>query len=205
MPYTITRLSVEDFRDSVRELAGLLCDTVAGGASLGFLAPLDRDAAEAWWRAREPAVTDGGLAVWVSRGPGGVDGTVSLAFEAKANGRHRAEVVKLMVHPRARGRGLGRGLLAAAERAAAEAGATLLLLDTETGSDADRLYGAAGWTRYGVVPDYAADPAGSLRDCSFYYKRLGWSGSGAPDHRAGLCADLRQVFASGDGTPAGAG
>jgi GNAT superfamily N-acetyltransferase len=173
MPYTITRLSAEDFRDNVRELAGLLSDTVAGGASLGFLAPLGQDAAAAWWRAREPAVADGGLAVWVARGPGGVDGTVSLAFEGKANGRHRAEVVKLMVHRRARGRGLGRGLLAAAEGAAAEAGVTLLLLDTETGSDADHLYGAAGWTRYGLVPGYAADPAGTLRDCSFYYKRLG--------------------------------
>ncbi|WP_449062008.1 GNAT family N-acetyltransferase [Planomonospora algeriensis] len=173
MTHTITRLSAEEFRDSVRELAGLLADTVADGASLGFLAPLGRDEAEAWWRARQPAVADGGLAVWVSRGSAGVDGTVSLAFEGKANGRHRAEVVKLMVHRRARGRGLGRGLLAAAERAAVEAGATLLLLDTETGSEADHLYRAAGWTRYGVVPDYAADPAGSLRDCSFYYKRLG--------------------------------
>ncbi|MBG0815460.1 GNAT family N-acetyltransferase [Planomonospora sp. ID82291] len=173
MTHTITRLSAEEFRDSVRELAGLLADAVDGGSSLGFLAPLDRDAAAVWWRDREPAVADGSLAVWVSRGAGGVDGTVGLAFEGRANGRNRAEVVKLMVHRRARGRGLGRGLLAAAERAAAEAGATLLLLDTETGSAADHLYGAAGWTRYGVVPDYAADPAGSLRDCSFYYKRIG--------------------------------
>jgi ribosomal protein S18 acetylase RimI-like enzyme len=76
------------------------------------------------------------------------------------------------VHRRARGRGLGRELLATAERAAAAHGLTLLLLDTETGSAADHLYRAAGWTCYGVVPGYAADPHGTPRDCSFFYKEL---------------------------------
>ena len=98
-------------------------------------------------------------------------GTVSLALESRPNGRHRAEVVKLMVHPSARGRGLARALLATAEAAAAAAGADLLLLDTETDSSAEHLYRSAGWTRYGVVPGYAADPHGTLRDCSFFYKR----------------------------------
>jgi len=51
-------------------------------------------------------------------------------------------------------------------------GRTLVMLDTETGSAADFLYEAAGWTRYGIVPEYAADPAGTPRDCSFYFKRL---------------------------------
>ncbi|MBG0833141.1 GNAT family N-acetyltransferase [Planomonospora sp. ID67723] len=173
MTHTITRLSAGDFRDNVKELAELLADAVDGGASLGFLASLDRSSAADWWHTRAPAVADGSLVVWVSRGPEGVNGTVSLAFEGKANGRHRAEVVKLMVHRHARGRGVGRDLLTAAERAAVQAGVSLLLLDTETGSHAESLYGSAGWTRYGVVPDYAADPAGRLRDCSFFYKRLG--------------------------------
>ncbi|GAA3447163.1 N-acetyltransferase [Planomonospora venezuelensis] len=171
--HTITRLSAGDFHDSVKELAELLADVVDGGASLGFLAPFGRDSAADWWRARASAVADGSLVVWISRGPGGASGTVSLALEGKANGRHRAEIAKLMVHRRARGRGVARALLAAAEEGAARAGASLLLLDTETGSPAERLYQAAGWTRYGIVPDYAAEPAGSLRDCSFFYKRLG--------------------------------
>ncbi|HYN94710.1 MAG TPA: GNAT family N-acetyltransferase [Pilimelia sp.] len=164
----ITRLSAADFAGSVAGLADLLTAVVASGASLGFRAPFGRDEAAAWWRAQEPAVVAGRLTVWVA----GHAGTVSLVREAKPNGRHRGEVVKLMVHPDARGRGLGRALLRTAERAAAQAGATLLLLDTETGSAADRLYLAAGWIRYGIVPDYAADPGGSLRDCSFYYKAL---------------------------------
>ncbi|MFF7855046.1 GNAT family N-acetyltransferase [Streptomyces sp. NPDC007904] len=156
------------------ELAGLLADTVAGGASVGFLAPLGPEEAAAWWRERSAAVAAGSLAVWVARGrQGRVLGTVSLALPDKPNSRHRAELVKLMVHREARGRGLGRGLLAVAEREAAAFGITLLHLDTETGSPAERLYRSAGWTPVGAIPDYAADPAGVLRPTTIYYKRLG--------------------------------
>jgi ribosomal protein S18 acetylase RimI-like enzyme len=170
--HTITRLSADDFPGNVRSLAGLLADVVAGGSSLGFLSPFDQDAAAAWWHTQQPAVSDGSLTVWVAHGPGGVTGTVSLALERKPNGRHRAEIVKLMVHRDARGQGLARALLTTAEQAAARAGATLLLLDTATGSAADHLYRTAGWTRYGIVPDYATNPDGSLEHCSFYYKQL---------------------------------
>lgn len=157
----------------VDELADLLVDTVDGGASIGFLAPLDRAVAVAWWKERAAAVAAGGLAVWAARDGHRVVGTVSLAFPDKPNSRHRAELVKLMVHRDARGCGLGRGLLALAEEAAAAAGITLLHLDTETDSPAERLYGSAGWTRAGVIPDYAADPAGELRPTTLYYKQLG--------------------------------
>jgi len=170
--HTIARLSADDFHDSVKSLADIFVDAVAGGSSLGFLAPFDQNAAAAWWRAQQPAVADGSLAVWVAHGPDGIAGTVSLVLEHKPNGRHRATIVKLMVHRDARGQGLGRALLTAAEQAAAGAGVALLLLDTETGSAADHLYRSAGWIRYGIVPDYAADPAGSLQDCSFYYNHL---------------------------------
>jgi ribosomal protein S18 acetylase RimI-like enzyme len=169
---TIARLTPEGFAAALPALADLLVDSVAGGASVGFLAGLDRAAATAWWRSRAAAVADGSLLVWIADGPAGARGTISLAYADKPNARHRAEVVKLAVHRDARGRGLGRRLLAAAERAAAEAGATLLLLDTETASAAERLYEAAGWVRYGIVPDYAAGPEGVLKDCSFFYKQL---------------------------------
>ena len=170
---TIERLTPDDFPGCVPALADLLVDAVAGGASVGFLAGFDHAAAVDWWRGRAAAVADGSLAVWVSRGPAGVTGTISLAYADKANARHRAEVIKLAVHRDQRGRGLGRRLLAVAEQAAAEAGITLLLLDTETDSAADRLYASAGWQRYGIVPDYAAGPEGVLKDCSFYYKKYG--------------------------------
>ncbi|MEU6097074.1 GNAT family N-acetyltransferase [Streptomyces sp. NPDC047079] len=171
----ITRLGGSDVLARAKELADLLTDTVRGGASVGFLAPLERAEALAWWRKQAAAVDAGGLAVWVASVEDRVAGTVSLAFPDKANSRHRAELVKLMVHRDARGRGLARGLLTTAERAAAEAGITLLHLDTETGSPAESLYRSAGWTRAGVIPDYATTPAGELRPTTLFYKRVGTS------------------------------
>ncbi|WP_282088315.1 GNAT family N-acetyltransferase [Streptomyces tendae] len=154
-------------------LAGLLTDTVAGGASIGFLASLDHAEAADWWRERAAAVAAGRLVVWVAREEERVTGTVSLALPDKPNSRHRAELVKLMVSREARGRGLGRRLLTIAEEAAAAAGLTLLHLDTETGSPAERLYRSAGWTRAGTIPDYAADPRGELRPTTLYFKQVG--------------------------------
>jgi GNAT superfamily N-acetyltransferase len=169
---TVDRLDPARFLQCLPELAAVLVDAVADGASVGFLGEFDHAAATAWWTGQAGAVADGSLTVWVARDGGGIHGTISLAYPWKPNARHRAEVVKLAVLRTHRGLGLGRRLLAAAERAAADAGITLLLLDTETGSAAETLYRAAGWQRYGVVPDYAADPAGVLRDCSFFYKTL---------------------------------
>ncbi|SEE21503.1 GNAT family N-acetyltransferase [Streptomyces sp. NBC_01420] len=155
------------------ELAALLVETVEGGSSVGFLAPLDRAAAAEWWRARAASVEAGQLEVWIARDGERIAGTIGLVRAPLPNARHRAEVAKLMVRPSARGRGLGRELLAAVERAAAEEGVTLLVLDTESGSPAERLYRAAGWTECGSVPDYAADPAGVLKPTTFYYKAAG--------------------------------
>ncbi|OIJ62497.1 GNAT family N-acetyltransferase [Streptomyces mangrovisoli] len=170
---TVTPLEADALAAAVEDLADLLVATVHGGASIGFLAPLERAEAVAWWHERSAAVAAGRLAVWAAHHEGRLIGTVSLAFPDKSNSRHRAELVKLMVHPDGRGRGLGRVLLARAEEAAAASGVTLLHLDTETDSSAERLYRAAGWTRAGVVPDYAANPAGELKPTTIYYKRIG--------------------------------
>ncbi|GGS19169.1 N-acetyltransferase [Streptomyces aureoverticillatus] len=167
------RLTGCQLADLAGELGDLLVDAVDGGASVGFLAGLDRGAAARWWRGRAVDVDAGRAATWVVREDGRVTGTVSLAFADKPNARHRAELVKLLVHREARGRGLGRALLALAEREAASAGLTLLLLDTQTDSPAESLYESTGWTRLGVVPDHAADPAGTLCPTTLFYKRLG--------------------------------
>jgi GNAT superfamily N-acetyltransferase len=175
----VARLEAQQLKDSVGALADLLVDTVEGGASVGFLAPFDRAAAVAFWRERVDAVSAGHLAVWVAQEEDRPLGTVGLVFPDKPNSRHRAELVKLMVHRDARGQGLGRTLLAAAEAAAAAAGVTLLHLDTETDSPAESLYLSAGWTRLGVIPDYAATPSGELCPTTIFYKRLGVPAGGA--------------------------
>ncbi|NMI62555.1 GNAT family N-acetyltransferase [Streptomyces sp. RLA2-12] len=170
---TVSRLDAQRLRASVGELAELLIDTVDGGASIGFLAPLERATAVAWWEERVDAVSAGRLAVWVAHTADRILGTVSLVFPDKPNSRHRAELVKLMVHRDGRGQGLGRGLLTTAEHAAVTAGITLLHLDTETDSPAESLYRSAGWTRLGAIPDYAATPSGELRPTTIFYKRVG--------------------------------
>ncbi|MEU8602283.1 GNAT family N-acetyltransferase [Streptomyces parvulus] len=169
----VRRVDAHRLTGLLGELADLLTDVVAGGASVGFLAPLGRDHALAWWTARLRAVAAGELAVWVAHEGGRVCGTVSLALPDKPNSRHRAELVKLMVSPADRGRGVGRRLLTAAEESAAGAGLTLLHLDTETGSPAEHLYRSAGWTEAGTIPGYAADPGGDPRPTTLYYKRIG--------------------------------
>ncbi|MFE9675256.1 GNAT family N-acetyltransferase [Streptomyces sp. NPDC006259] len=169
---TATRLDADRLLGLAGRLADLLVDTVDGGASVGFLSPLGRADALAWWEGRAAGVAAGRLAVWAAVDGDRVTGTVTLAFPDKPNSRHRAELVKLMVHRDARGQGLGRRLLTTAEHAAAAAGVTLLHLDTETDSPAEHLYRAAGWTRAGIIPDYAADPSGVLRPTTLYYRRL---------------------------------
>ncbi|MBK3578318.1 GNAT family N-acetyltransferase [Streptomyces sp. MBT65] len=169
----VTRLDAPQLLALADELADLLTATVHDGASIGFLAPLGRTAAVEWWRERADGVAAGRLAVWAALDGDRVAGTVSLVFPDKPNSRHRAELVKLMVHREARGAGLGRRLLTTAEDAAVAAGLTLLHLDTETDSPAEHLYRSAGWTRAGVIPDYAASPAGVLRPTTLYYKRVG--------------------------------
>ncbi|MFF8382849.1 GNAT family N-acetyltransferase [Streptomyces kanasensis] len=155
-------------------LAALLRDAVHDGASVGFLAPLDTAEAAAWWHGAAAEVESGARTVWAALGSGGeLLGVVSLVRPALPNQRHRGDVSKLLVHTSARGRGLGRRLLAAAEAGAADAGLTLLVLDTETGSPAEGLYRSAGWTRVGTVPGYAADPAGVPRGTTYYFKALG--------------------------------
>lgn len=169
----VTRVDAARLAAGLEELADLLVDTVDSGASVGFLAPLDRTAAVAWWKGRVAAVAAGQLAVWTARDGDRTVGTVSLAFPDKPNSRHRAELVKLMVHRDTRGQGLGRTLLTTAEEAAVGAGVTLLHLDTETDSPAEHLYRSSGWIRAGVIPDYAASPAGELWSTTLYYKHVG--------------------------------
>ncbi|MER7752093.1 GNAT family N-acetyltransferase [Kitasatospora sp. NPDC097643] len=172
--YAVSRVTAEELHGAAEELAGLLVDTVHGGASLGFLAPLDRAEAAGWWRALAPDVEAGRLLLWTARAAadGRLAGTVQLRPAVPANGRHRGEVAKLMVHPADRGHRLAGRLLTELEAGAAGLGLRLLVLDTETDSPAERMYEAAGWTRVGSVPDYATDPAGVPHPTTIFFKAL---------------------------------
>ncbi len=79
----------------------------------------------------------------------------------------------MLVHRDARRLGVGAALMTAVEDAARAAGRTLLVLDTVTGMDGERLYGRMGWTRVGEIPGYALMPDGEPCSTTVFYKAVG--------------------------------
>ena len=168
---TIRRLSSID-DGQVEGLADLLVESVDDGASVGFMAPLSREKAVTFWRRVADGVAAGERALLIAEDETGIVGTVHLILALPENQPHRADLTKMLVHPRARRRGIGAGLMEAAERMAREEGRTLLVLDTVTGSDAERLYARLGWVRVGEIPDFALLARGGLWGTMVFYKKL---------------------------------
>jgi ribosomal protein S18 acetylase RimI-like enzyme len=157
----------------IRGLADVLVDCVEGGASVSFMHPLSHGRAVDFWRGVGRAVAAGQRALLVAEDDRGPCGTVQLLLDLPENQPHRADLAKLLVHRRARRRGLGEALVRAAEAAARECGKTLLVLDAVTGGDAARLYERLGWVRVGDIPGYALMPRGGLCSTTYYYRNLG--------------------------------
>jgi ribosomal protein S18 acetylase RimI-like enzyme len=159
--------------DSVRtQLSEMLIDCVESGASVGFLPPLAVAEADAYWRSVEAAITTADRILLVAREDARLLGTVQLDLATKANALHRAEVMKLMVHTSARGRGIGRALMQAVERHATGQRRSLLVLDTRTGDTAEQLYLSIGYSRAGEIPRYARSANGELHATVFMYREL---------------------------------
>lgn len=170
---TIRRVAAEEVDACVAALADVLIDCVEGGASVSFMHPLSREKALAFWRGVAEGVRHGQRALLVAEtGEGQIVGTVQLILEQPENQPHRADVAKMLVRRDARRRGIAQKLMAAADETARAEGRTVLVLDTVTGGDAERLYQRAGWTRVGDVPDYALMPNGGLTSTTFYYRQL---------------------------------
>lgn len=150
-------------------LSALLIDSVEHGASVGFMAPLAPAEARAYWLGVQARLGPA-LRLWLLFEDELLQGTVQLALCEKPNGRHRAEVQKLLVHSRARGRGHASVLLKALEQGARVSGLSLLVLDTETESKAERVYQHLGWQHGGEIPHYALTPKGQPHPTSLYYK-----------------------------------
>jgi GNAT superfamily N-acetyltransferase len=169
--WTLRRLYALDDAQ-VDGLADVLIDCVDGGASVSFMAPLSRERAAAFWRRVADSLAAGQRALLIAEDALGICGTVQLIFAEPENQPHRADVAKMLVHRRARRRGLGAALMRAAERTALDCGKTLLVLDAVTGGDAERLYERLGWSRVGVIPGYALFPRGGLCSTTYFYRKL---------------------------------
>lgn len=152
-------------------LADVLVDCVDGGASVSFMWPLPRrKALDFWGRVIESAKRGERTLLVAEDTAGEVQGTVQVVFDLPENQPHRCDIAKMLVHRRARCRGVGTALMVAAESAARAAGRTLLVLDTVTGADGERLYTRLGWQRAGIIPGYALWPRGGRCDTTFFYK-----------------------------------
>jgi GNAT superfamily N-acetyltransferase len=160
--------------DVAEALTDVLLDVVDGGASVGFMFPLLRGRAVAFWQGVLASAARGERILMVAEdvSTGTMVGTVQVVLAMPDNQPHRAEVAKMLVRRSARRRGIGAALMRAAEVAAHEAGKTVLVLDTATGSDAERLYTKLGWQHCGVIPDYALLPQGGLCSTTVFYRLL---------------------------------
>lgn len=162
------RLSEAD----VDGLCEVLVDCVEGGASVSFMAPFGIDRARAFWRKVADDVARGARMVLIVDDERGVAGTVQLVLDLPENQPHRADLAKMLVHRRARGRGFGDLLLDRVEVEARRIGRSLLVLDTASAAAA-KLYERHGWIEAGTVPDFALWPQGGFCDTTFYFRRLG--------------------------------
>jgi len=165
-------VSADDLLARAAGYETLLEAVVADGASIGFLHPMLPSEAAAYWRGVAAGLAVGDVLMWTAHDDDGPVGTIQLHPVGKPNGAHRAEVAKLMVHPRARGRGLAKTLMATAEQAAVELGRTLLVLDTAKDSLAEGLYRRLGWTEAGVIPGFALRSGGGADATVVFWKRV---------------------------------
>ena len=170
----IRRVAPGEARECVEGLADVLVDVVEGGASVGFMLPITRDKALAFWRRVADAVERGERVLLVAQESAGgrIVGTVQLILDLPENQPHRADLAKMQVHRSARRRGLAQRLLEAAEREAVKEGRHVLVLDAVTHGDAYRLYQRAGWQVAGDVPKFALMPDGPFCGTTFFYKHL---------------------------------
>jgi GNAT superfamily N-acetyltransferase len=167
-------LNPQEAREQTGALSLVLIDCVEGGASVSFMSPLTRERADAFWWDVAESVANGERILLVAKDlPNGmVVGTVQVILKQPENQPHRADIAKMLVHSQARRRGVGAALMRAAEEAAARAGKTVLVLDTVTGGDAERLYERLGWIKSGVIPNYALWPKGGFCDTTVFYKQI---------------------------------
>ena len=155
----------------LQHLAEVLVDCVEGGASVSFMSPLGLPRALDFWQGVAASTARGERVLLVAEDDQGICGTAQLVVDLPENQPHRADVSKMLVHRRARCRGVGAALMRAVEDEARALGKTLLVLDTAS-AEAERLYERQGWVRCGVIPGFAQLPAGGLCATTLYYRQL---------------------------------
>lgn len=152
----------------MEQLTELLIQVVEDGASIGFLPPLSKNEAMQYWQ----EVLSPGVILWIAVKNERIVGTVQLHLALKQNASHRAEVAKLMVHPKERKQGIARMLMQTMEERAEREARSLLVLDTRGGDPSNLLYRSLGYIEAGRIPQFARSATGELHETVFYYKKI---------------------------------
>ena len=168
--FLVANMSGEEVRERARALSALLRDGFAAGAALGFLVPVDDAELDRYWSSVAEEIDARRRTLIAAKRGGAVGGMVQVVPDTAANGRHRAEVQKLVVAENERGHGLARRLLDAAEHTARSSGIRLLYLSTHAHMSAEALYRATGWREIGSVPGWAIVPGGDAVENVFFWK-----------------------------------
>ena len=168
----VRRLDAVDMRTHLDGLAAVLVDCVDGGASVSYMAPFSHEQARRAFEAFAAEVERNRRLLLAAFAEQKVVGTVQVVYAVPPNQPHRADITKLLVHRAARRRGVARLLMEHAEAKARAEGKALLVLDTVTGDDAERLYERLGWTKVGVIPNYALYPDGRPCDTTVFWKAI---------------------------------
>jgi GNAT superfamily N-acetyltransferase len=168
----VRELGAPEARECIAALGEVLLDCVQGGASVSFMASLSKAQAEAFFETAVESVRRGErilLAAFIHKQ---LVGTVQILTAMPPNQPHRADIAKLLVVRSARGQGIATRLMQHVEQASRVAGKTLLVLDTVTGGDAEKLYTRLEWNKAGVIPNYALFPDGKPCDTTIFWKQL---------------------------------
>jgi len=168
----VRRLAGSELRDQLDALATVLADCVAGGASVSYMAPFSHADARAAFEGFAGDAERGNRLILAAFAADELVGTVQVILKLPPNQPHRGEIAKLLVHPRARKQGVAQRLMEHAEAEARAEGKSLLVLDTVTGDNAERLYTRLGWSRVGVIPGYALYPDGRPCDTTVFWKSV---------------------------------
>lgn len=151
------------------KLVELIYDAIHSNNSVGFLYSTSKSELHEFW---EKEVSDAANTLILARVNDVIVGIVIVTRETRPNGRHRAELRKLMVHSQYQRQGIGRGLEQRATDFAQAEGLTLLYLDSATDFLVERVYESWGWQKAGSIPDYSSKPDGTFEPTTYFYKLL---------------------------------
>lgn len=168
----IKSLNAQDINDYLDRLSLLLQNGVNDGASIGFIAPLHEQDAKNYWQAVQGSIKEGNTYLLIALINDNVVGSVQLAVNQKPNGKHRAEIEKLMVSSDYRQRGIASMLMSEIEILSKQLGLRLLILDTREGDKAEQLYNKLGYVKVGIIPEFALSSEGTYDGTVLFYKLI---------------------------------